>query len=135
MEIEVALIPERNGQLLREALKARFERGSSGIARRYDLNVTLSISSEGVAVQQDNTTSRVRLIAVASWALRTQDTQRSTLTSGFAREVDGYNILNQQYFAADLQSGAVQRRMTEALAEQITIQLASWFSSRSATAG
>lgn len=135
METEIGWMPERNGQLLREALKARFERGTGGAARRYDLTVNLSIQAEGIGIQRDNTTSRVRLVGTAAWTLQAQDQQRRTLTSGFAREVDGYNIFNQQYFAADLQSGAVQRRMTDALAEQITLQVAAWFNQRAAAAG
>jgi LPS-assembly lipoprotein len=132
METEVGWLPERNGQLLREALKARFERGTGGAARRYDLSVNLSIQAEAIAIQRDNTTSRVRLIGTAAWSLQAQDPQRSTLATGFAREVDGYNIFNQQYFAADLQSTTVQRRMTDALAEQITLQVAAWFNRRAA---
>lgn len=134
METEVAWLPERNGQLLREALKARFERGTGGAARRYDLSVNLSIQAEGIGIQRDNTTSRVRLIGTAAWTLQLQNQQRSTLTTGFAREVDGYDVFNQQYFAADLQSGAVQRRITDALAEQITLQVAAWFNRRTAAA-
>lgn len=135
METEIGWMPERNGQLLREALKARFERGTGGAARRYDLTVNLSIQAEGIGIQRDNTTSRVRLIGTAAWTLQAQDQQRSTLTNGFAREVDGYNIFSQQYFAADLQSATVQRRMTDALAEQITLQVAAWFNRRTAPAG
>jgi len=37
------------------------------------------------------------------------------------------NIINQQFFAAEITSAAVQRRMVEALAEQIVIQLATHF--------
>jgi LPS-assembly lipoprotein len=126
-ETEVALIPERNGQLLREALRARFERGQSGTARRYDLLVSLGLSGEAIAIQRDNTTSRVRLVGTASWTLFAQSPQRSALASGFAREVDAYNILNQQFFSADLESESVQRRMMDGLAEKVTLQLATWF--------
>jgi LPS-assembly lipoprotein len=49
------------------------------------------------------------------------------LTSGTARAVDGYNVIDQQYFASDLESEAVQRRMVEAIAEQITLQVAMYF--------
>lgn len=126
-EINVLLMPERSGQLLRQALQSRLERGGAGIARRYDLAVQFAVASDAIAIQTDNSGSRVRLVGTANWVLSAQDPQRSTITSGTAREVDGYNIINQQFFAAELTSAAVQRRMAEALAEQIATQLAVHF--------
>lgn len=127
-ETSVALIPERSGQLLRQALQARFDRGSGGVGQRYELAVSgLSISGEPLAIQRDNTTSRVRLVGVAPWSLVSLGPQRRTLTSGQARVVDGYDVINQQYFASDLESDAVQRRMAEAMAEQITLRVAMYF--------
>jgi len=126
-EINVLLIPERTGQLMRQALMARLERGGSGSARRFDLAVQFGLSSDAIAIQIDNSSSRVRLVGTASWTLVAQDVQRRTVASGVAREVDGYNIINQQFFAAELTSVAVQRRMVDALAEQVTTQLAVYF--------
>lgn len=127
-ETSVALIPERNGQLLRQALQARFDRGGAGVAQRYELAVNgLSISGEGIAIQRDNTTSRIRLVGVAPWSLVSLGPVRRTLASGQARVVDGYNVIDQQYFAADLDSEAVRRRMVEALAEQISLRVAQYF--------
>ena len=45
-EISVALIPERSGQLLRQALQARFERSGGGAAKRYDLSVGYGIQGD-----------------------------------------------------------------------------------------
>lgn len=126
-EINVLLIPERSGQLLRQALQARLERGGAGVARRYDLAVQLAMTSDAIAIQPDNSPSRVRMTGTANWVLSAQDPQRSTVASGAAREVQGHNIINQQFFAAELTSAAVQRRMVDALAEQITTQLAVHF--------
>lgn len=126
-QISVGLIPERSGQLLREALQERFERGGGGVAARYDLAVSYAISGDALAVQADSSVSRVRLVAAATWSLTAQDPQRRTLTTGAARVMDAYNIINTQLFAADLDSEAVQRRLAGAVADQITLQLASWF--------
>ena len=41
--------------------------------------------------------------------------------------MDGINIFDTQYFAADLENEAVQRRLADALADQITLQLAAFF--------
>ena len=126
-EINVQLIPERSGQLLRQALQVRLERGRPPVARRFDLSVQYVLASEAIGIQQDTSASRVRFTGVANWALLAQNAQRTTVASGSAREVDAVNIINQQFFAAEITSAAVQRRMVEALAEQIVIQLATHF--------
>ncbi len=127
-EINVLLMPERRGQLMRQALVTRLERGGAGVARRYDLAVQFALGSEPIAIERDNSSSRVRLVGTATWTLLAQDAQRRTIVSGSAREVDAFNVINQQFFAAALTSNAVQRRMVDALAEQITTQLAVHFS-------
>jgi LPS-assembly lipoprotein len=125
--IEVGLIPERPGQQLREALQERLNRSSAALAPRYDLTVNFSIAPELVAIQQDANATRIRLVGVASWTLTARDPQRSTVTSGVSRNLDGYDIINQQYFGADLSNQAVSARIAVALAEQISLQLAAYF--------
>jgi LPS-assembly lipoprotein len=133
--IQVALIPDRPGQLLRQALQERLEMAGSGVARRYDLRVGFGISGEGIAIQSNDTATRIRAIGSANWTLVAQDPGRTTLTAGYAKAVDAYNIFDTQYFAADLENDAVQRRLATALAEQITLQLATYFRKRAATSG
>jgi len=132
--VDVGIIPDRSGQLLRQALQARFERGAAGLARRYDLNVALFISNEGIATLPNSANTRVRLIATASWTLKAQDPQRTTLDTGVARSVDGFNIIDEQFFAADIEQEAGQRRLTQALADQIVLQLAIYFKRHPASA-
>jgi LPS-assembly lipoprotein len=133
--IQVAIIPGRPGQLLRQALQDRLEMGASGVARRYDLAVGFGVSGEGIAVLQDTDPTRVRLIGIATWSLVAQDSGRTKLGSGSARTVDAVNVINGQYFAADLEGEAIQRRIAEALADEITIQLAVFFRKRAAATG
>ncbi len=125
--ITVGLIPERSGQLLRQALQERFERAGIAAAHRYDLAVSFGIAGEGLGVQQDSTITRIRLVGTASYTLIAQDPGRATLKTGVARIVDGYDIFDQQYFALDQENEAVEKRMAEALADQIALQLASYF--------
>jgi len=132
--IQVAIIPERPGQLLRQALQDRLEMGSSGVQRRYDLRVSYWITGEGVAIEQNTTVTRLRLTGNANWSLVAEDPGRSLLTSGSARSVDAMNTFDAQYFGGDLENEAIQRRLAEAVAEQITIQLAIYFRKRTAAA-
>jgi LPS-assembly lipoprotein len=64
--------------------------------------------------------------------LTAQDPQRSVLTQGTAKQLDGYNIINDQFFAADQASDFATKRIAEALADQITLQLALFFNRRAA---
>jgi LPS-assembly lipoprotein len=125
--ITVGLIPDRSGQLLRQALQDRFERQGVGAAHRYDLAVAYSIGQEGIGIQPDTSTTYVRVTGNASWILRAQDPQHTTVTTGSARAFDSYNYIANQFFAADLEFETIQRRLADGLADRITLQLATYF--------
>lgn len=122
--VYVTLQPERTGQLMRQALQQRLEGASSGVAKKYELTAGFSLSSEGIGIQRDSSTTFIRVNGSANWALRGLGLDKTVLASGNARITDGMNILNQQYFALDLESNAVYRRMAEALADQVVTQVA-----------
>jgi LPS-assembly lipoprotein len=127
-EINVPLLPERNGQLLRLALQARLDPEGAGRARRYDLVVSYGMSADVQGIDQASSApSRLRLVGVATWRLLAMDAQRTTLANGVARSADGMNLFDQQFFAQDLESEAVQRRIADAVADQLTMQLAAYF--------
>lgn len=128
--IYVAVMAERPGQLLRQALQQRLEGAGSGIAKQYELTGGLAISAEAIGIQQDTSTTRVRINASAGWGLRKLDPQQTLLTSGTARATDGYNVNNQQYFAADLEQSATYRRLADTIADQITLEIAAFFRKR-----
>lgn len=133
--IHVAIIPDRPGQLLRQALQARLEGSGSTAAQRYELRVGFGIAGDAIAIRPDTNPTRIREIGTASWTLVAQDPARSMVTSGSARAVDGYNLINAQYFASDLENATVQRRLAETLADQITLQLAAYFRQHAASSG
>ena len=125
--VYVPVMPERTGQLIRQALQQRFDGAGLGVAKKYQLDVTYEVAGEGLAIQRDNSTTRIRLVGTATWVLRTLSLERKPLADGSARVLDGYNILNQQYFAADLEGQAATVRVTRALADQITLKLGTYF--------
>jgi len=130
----VPVFPERSGQLLRQALQQRFEGSGTGTAKKYELTASIVISSEAIAIQRDSSSSRVRLIGSAPWVLRTLSLERPVLAQGSSRVLDGYNIINQQFFAADLESETAVRRVAATLADQITLQVGSFFLHRATAA-
>ena len=131
--IDVALLPDRPGQLLRQALQQRLSNPGEALAKRYELSVAFGISSDSIGVQQDSTVTRIRQTGTANWSLKMLDTANTLVTSGSARTLDGLNIIDQQYFEADLASEAAQRRIADAIASQITLQLASYFAQHEAS--
>ena len=131
--VNVARIPDRPGQLLRQALQARFAGAADGVAGHYDLSVAFWIAGEGIAILPNSSTTRIRAIGNATWTLILQDPAHTKLTNGSAKAVDGYNIIGTQYFASDLENEALQRRLADALADQITIQLSAYFRKRAAS--
>lgn len=125
--VSVPVLGERAGQLLHQALQARLDHGDAPVSKKYDLMVDFGVDGDALSVQRDDTSTRVRYIAHVAWKLVTRDARRATVTSGYVRTVDGLNTFDEQYFAQDLETEAVFRRMTDALAEQIVASLAVWF--------
>jgi LPS-assembly lipoprotein len=132
--INVNLIPERPGQLLRQDLQERLASDSGETALRYDLAVSFSISGEGLGILPDTAATRIRLTGSASWTLRARGPAQTVVTSGSARAMDGFNVIDQQLFAADIDNEQVQRRLASTVADEIALQLAVFFRHRAAVA-
>ena len=126
-QIYVPVLPERSGQLLRQALQARLDGAGEGGARKYELAPSLRLGSDAIGIQRDNSTSRMRIDASVTWVLRSLTADKPVVTQGTARLLDGYNIIDQQFFAAELNNDSVQRRIMVGLADQIVLQLAAYF--------
>jgi LPS-assembly lipoprotein len=127
----VPVIPERPGQELRQALQERLG-SDAGTPAQYDLSVTFSVSGEGIGILSDAIATRIRLIGTANWKLIAHDAKRTVLASGSARAFDGVNIFDSEYFAADLETEAEQKRIAENLATQIATRVAVWFRQQAA---
>ena len=131
--INVAQIPDRPGMLLRQALQDRFEGTGNVTAPRYDLAVSFWISGTAEGVQPDTTVTRIRLVGFANWILVAKDLAHTKLATGAAHATDAMNNLDTQIFAANLEGEAIQKHLANALADQITLQLAAYFRKRAAT--
>jgi LPS-assembly lipoprotein len=129
-EIYVNNIGGRYGQLLRERLQEDLGSPVSGADARYQLDVLPGLSGAGIGIQPDNSTTFTRVVGTATWSLRTTGIAPVVLASSSARSVDGYNNYNQQYFQGTISGDASQTRLTSNLADEITLQVASWFKRR-----
>jgi LPS-assembly lipoprotein len=129
--IYVETIPDRPGQVLRQALQERFG-DDSGTPAAYNLSVTFSVSGQGIAIESDSIATRLRLIGTATWKLIDHDPKRTVLATGSARAMDDVNIFESQYFAADLEVEAEDARIAQNVATQIATRLAVWFRQQAA---
>jgi LPS-assembly lipoprotein len=125
-EIEVGPIYERPGQILRQALLGRLGI-EPGTPRKFDLGVKFWITGEAQGILDFTQSTRVRLVATATWTLLNRDRPPLRLAAGSDNVIDGVDFFDAQYFALDLSNEAVQRRMAEAMAERIALRLAIWF--------
>ncbi len=131
--IDVASIPDRQGQMLRQALQQRMASPTEAMAKQFELSVSFGISGDSIGIQADSTVTRIRRAGTATWSLKRLDPASTPVTNGIARSLDGVNVTDGQYFAVDLASESAERRIAEACAEKITLQLASYFTSHPQT--
>ena len=126
-DIFVQPIGDRSGQELRLALQQRLAGTSDAEPQGYTLAVSYSISGEAVGINGDNSSERTRLVGRAHWVLASVSPTAVPVTSGDARVVDGFNVINEQYFASNLATETTQQRLAGNLADIMTTQLATWF--------
>lgn len=129
--IDVAIIPERPGQLLRQALQQRLG-GADPSAPQYTLNVAYWIAGEGIGILPDNTATYVRMFGNANWSLVAHDPARTPITSGYSRVQDSVNIFQNQYFGAELDTEKTWTQIADSMADQITLRLATFFRAQAA---
>lgn len=122
--VRVQSIPDRPGQMLRRALENRL---GNGAASRYDLRVGLTYDTDLQGYREDGAITRLRVTAVADFVLVAGDEE---LLRGAARQSDAFNIPDLRFFAADVSRDAMERRLMEALADDITRRLALEFRRR-----
>jgi LPS-assembly lipoprotein len=125
----VDIIPDRSGQLLRQALQARLEGSDNAAAKRFVLSVSYAAHVTGIGIQNDNSSTRTRVSGDATWSLRAVGAVAGTtqITGGTVRALDGYNVIDEQFFYSDLAQDAVYRRVADSLADQITQALSVYF--------
>ncbi|MGH7103965.1 MAG: LPS assembly lipoprotein LptE [Acetobacteraceae bacterium] len=126
-KVFVAVIPDRPGQLLREALQVRLEGSGTHEARIYTLRVNYGVSSEAIGFNPDSSSSYVRFRASANWSLLPLAPGSPALTAGLATAMDGYSVIVNQYFYTDLYNATIYRRLADEIAEQIVLRLAGYF--------
>lgn len=123
-EVDIGLIPDRQGQLLREALESDLQRAGAPSYYRYHLAVSYSINVQIIGIQQDSSNTRNRYLATAQWTLTPEGNRTIPVARGTASAMDAENVIDNQYFQATLDNGVMRHQLAREIAHQITAQLA-----------
>ena len=126
-QVKVSNIPERPGQLLRISLESKLHVDGAPQTELYALNVSYNIITSDIGMLQDSATTYSRMQATANWSLVPIGDPSHPLATGTATGMDSMNIIDNQYFAQDLETSTVNQQLADMVAAQITAQLASWF--------
>lgn len=126
--IAVDPIPERVGQLLRNALLDRLNPRGEPRRPRYRLAVTLRRTSTALAIQPDATTTRFNLRLDVRFTLTEAATGR-TVYADHSRAIASFNQVRSDFatLAAEKDS---DRRAAQAVSDEIATQLGVYFARR-----
>jgi len=123
--IEVAQQSGRRGQYLRNYLLEEFNPQGIVVPAAYRLGIVLTRQSNTLAIQLDNTATRVNMIMAASFTL-TRIGDGGVLYDSAIRRVVSYNIRSDP-FATLISEEDAERRATREVARQIRTILSLYF--------
>lgn len=129
--INVAQIPDRSGQVLRNHLLEILAVGApQKTAKKYELDIEISETKRSLGFRRDKTPRRAEIIFAIHFKLYARKT-RQLLTSGKLQNIASYSIGSSSDFAsfsAIISEETARKRTLEAIAQDIKLQLAHFFS-------
>lgn len=129
-KIKINVIADRTGQMLRNKLSQNFTpHGHTSAHPLYALDVRVTETRSDISFRKDATSRRAQITMVAHYSLKSLDTQK-IVTAGTVEEISGFSIGSQADFAslpAVVSEKNTRERLIEALAQEITLQLAGYF--------
>jgi LPS-assembly lipoprotein len=125
-EVDVANIPDRDGQFLRNALIDRLYVGGRPADAKYELKIDpLKETSTDLGIQKDATVTRTQIEISARLRLVDRETAR-TLLDRTVRAVGGYDVLDQQYTTVITRQSVTENILTE-LSDNVLRELDLYF--------
>lgn len=119
--VEIAPIPNREGQKLRNLLTDRFYESSRPGNPRYRLDVTLTAHEQKLALQKDASAVRAQLLVNAPYRL-TDTASGKVVFQSSSRAMISYNLLEQHYAGLLTVENAYDRALVE-ISNDITTRL------------
>ena len=123
--VEIANIPDRSGQKMRNLLIDRLYHDHRPVKPEYRLDVLLDAGGQTLAVQKDATASRGQWTATATYRLVHIATGKVVFT-GSSRALPGYNISYYQWASQVSEESALDRGI-EYVADEISARVALYF--------
>lgn len=126
-QIFIEPIPDRIGHALHNQLRDRLTPRGVPPQARYRLNVDLDFDKSPVALQKDQSVTRVNLTVRANYVL-SDAASGTTVSSGATRSVAAYNVVRSDFATLSAERDA-ERRAVRDVGDEISTRLAVYFSS------
>ncbi|MBM3517739.1 MAG: hypothetical protein FJX56_07635 [Alphaproteobacteria bacterium] len=120
--VEIAPIPDRVGQVVRNHLRDLLTPRGRTAAPMFRLDVALEKTTEGLAFARDDTVTRFSLTLAAHYDLVELASGRP-LVSGRTRSIAAYNVVESDY-ATIAAARDAEARVARAVSEEIALRLA-----------
>ena len=130
--VQIELIRNREGQMLRNELLDRFQPAGAAPKALYGLNIGLATQKIALGINPDGTSSRANLIMTANYTVRDL-ANGDVLFQGYGRSTTGFNILDSDFATTTGEDDATRRAVFD-LSEQITTRVSVVLGDRKAAA-
>lgn len=124
-QVEVGVIPNRSGQVLRNYLIQGLNSGGRPDAPVYRLNIDLRERQVDLGIDKTDTAQRANLVLTARFVLRTAADDQEVLNRRVGI-ITSYNIVLDEYATLSAQNAARDRALRQ-LGSDIRTQLALYF--------
>jgi LPS-assembly lipoprotein len=129
-DVEIGIIPDRDGQVLRNFLIERLNPRGRNTAGRYQLAVAIIERQQELGIEKDATATRANMIIIANFEL-TQTGAELPLTRQRVASITSFNILDDQFATLSAEQDA-RRRALRQISDDIRTQLALYFARETA---
>ena len=119
--IDVGVIPDRPGQILRTLLIQRLNPRGVPTEPRYQLTARVTESEERLGVTDADDATRANLTLLVNYNLQDVET-RDTVTNGRLRTITSFNILDDEYATRVGRDSARERGLTQS-ADDLVLRL------------
>ena len=123
-QIKIDPIPEESGRILTQALKDKLNPRYEEADKNYTLSVNIKETiNKDQGILGDKTSTRATFKLEAFYVLKQQ---KKELLSSMASAISSYNILTDPYSTITAEQ-AVRERLLKTLADEIALQITSYF--------
>lgn len=130
-QVYVDPIPGRQGVHLRNQLLDAMTPDGTPTNAAYNLNVQLSDTKEGLAIQENTQITRYNYTLTAKYELR-DAVSNEVLDKGTARAIAAYNVVDSQFGTQSAERDAQERAARE-VGEDIRLRIGLYFENRFGT--